>query len=122
MAWSEWKKFGASHLVIPIGFTYQSSATTFNRVFNNVWTNNTGKDVTLHGCLLLGIAGNGSPVYVRFRTSGGATLYDVTAKNFIEFSFTVPNGATLEMLTPQNVLAGGVLVDYDFTPNQALEE
>ena len=57
----------------------------------------------------------------RFKTSDGTTLYDVKTFGVQEFNFTVPNGATLEMLSVRNLTMGGALIDYDFISNQVLE-
>ena len=122
MAWSEWKKFGASHVVIPLYCTHLSNSTTFDRTFPNIWTNDTGKDVTLYFKGSIGVFGNGSSIIARFKTSAGTKLYDVTSYDAQEFNFTVPNGATLEMLSVRNLTMGGALIDYDFISNQVLED
>ena len=122
MAWSEWKKFGASHVVIPLYCTHLSNSTTFDRTFPNVWTNDTGKDVTLYFKGIIGCYGSASSIILRFKTSDGTVLYDVKTTDIITFNFTIPNGKTLELLGVRNLTMGGVLVDYDFISNQVLED
>lgn len=122
MAWSEWKKFGSSHSVIPLSCTYITTSPILDRTFSNVWTNDTGKDVTLYYKGYISVGGNAGSILLRFKTSDGTVLHDVTTFGNMAFNFTVPNGATLELLGLQNLIMGGVLVDYDFTPNMALEE
>lgn len=122
MAWSEWKKFGASHVVIPLSCTHLSNSTTFDRTFPNVWTNDTGKDVTLYFKGMIGVYGNASSITLRFKTSDGTVLYDVKTTGIMTFNFTVPNGKTLELLGVRNLTMGGVLVDYDFIENKPLED
>ena len=108
-------------LVMPQYTNYSSSSTNFGNK-TTLWTNNTGKDITLYYQGVSLIAGNAANPEGYFQTTDGTILYTFNwasgnSYGYEDISFVVPNGKTLELYTRYNYGRFGILSEYPLSSN-----
>lgn len=107
---------GGDAVFVPMYIVNGSARTT------DVYTNNSGKDVTIYYCVRSGASGSGSSPYAKINVDGATIVSLTSLTTLYEGSVSVPNGSKLQVYTNTNIYFIGSFSSLPFEKNVPIED